>query len=202
MSAVAAGLRCTLANHAYTARELAFQYADSGAALVFTSEAGVGAVRAALGSQGFSAADADARIVVLRAGLEWAGGPTAPRAADSAGLLSVADFLGRGQLEEEERFEEPGMAGETVYLCYSSGTTGKPKGVEVSPLSFNACSSELIHEFYFIETTHRNITSVLSMITSVVPMDARKDIMLGFLPLYHIYGEIAPCFFFREFFAN
>ncbi|KJA18782.1 hypothetical protein HYPSUDRAFT_144499 [Hypholoma sublateritium FD-334 SS-4] len=166
---VAAGLRCTLANHSYTARELAFQYADSGAALVFTSEAGVGAVRAALKSQGFGAADADARIVVLRAGLEWAGGPAAPRAADSAALLSAADILGRGELEEEERFDGPAMAGETVYLCYSSGTTGKPKGVE---------------------TTHTNITSVLGMISSVVPMDAQKDIMLGFLPLYHIYGAV------------
>ena len=128
--AVAAGLRCTLANH-FSTRELAYQYADSGARLVFTGEAGVRAVRAALIAQGFSQADADSRVVVMTPGLEWAGGPSVPRAAESAGLLDITDFLGRGELAEEERFDGPGMSGETVYLCYSSGTTGKPKGVEV-----------------------------------------------------------------------
>ena len=48
-----------------------------------------------------------------------------------------------------------------------------------------------------MKTTHRNVTSVLSMISTGLPMDARKDIMLGFMPLYHIYGEIAPYFFFE-----
>lgn len=131
LPAVAAGLRCTLANHAYNARELAFQYTDSGAGLIFTSEAGVATVRATFKDLGLSASDAEKRIIVLPAGLDWAGGPAVPRKADSANLLTVADFLGRGALKEEERFDGPQLSRETVYLCYSSGTTGKPKGVEV-----------------------------------------------------------------------
>ncbi|KJA28962.1 hypothetical protein HYPSUDRAFT_33429 [Hypholoma sublateritium FD-334 SS-4] len=166
---VAAGLRCTLANHAYNARELAFQYTDSGAGLVFTSEAGVATVRATFKDLGLSASDAEKRIIVLPAGLDWAGGPAVPRRADSANLLTVADFLGRGALKEEEKFDGPQLSGETVYLCYSSGTTGKPKGVE---------------------TTHRNITSVMDMVSAGIGMDPRGDIMLGFLPLYHIYGAV------------
>ena len=39
------------------------------------------------------------------------------------------DLLGKGKLVQEEKF--PGeQANETILLCYSSGTTGKPKGVE------------------------------------------------------------------------
>ncbi len=78
-------------------------------------------MRAALASLRLSVAEADARIVVFPAGLEWAGGPPVPRAAERAALLSVAELLGRGKLEKEERFDGEGMAGETVYLCYSSG---------------------------------------------------------------------------------
>ena len=125
-------MRCTLANHAYNARELAFQYTDSGAGLVFTSEAGVATVRTMFKDLGLCASDVQKRIVVLPVGLDWAGGPAVPRKADSANLLTVTDFFGHGTLKEEEKFDGPQLSGETVYLCYSSGTTGKPKGVEVS----------------------------------------------------------------------
>ncbi|KAF9313820.1 hypothetical protein BG003_004813 [Podila horticola] len=58
---------------------------------------------------------------------------------------------------------------DVAYLCYSSGTTGKSKGVML---------------------THRNITSNL---VQIMDYDAEvikeKDlVVLGFLPLYHIYG--------------
>lgn len=43
----------------------------------------------------------------------------------------LQDFLKEGILEKEEMF--PGeQAKETMMLCYSSGTTGLSKGVEVS----------------------------------------------------------------------
>lgn len=40
------------------------------------------------------------------------------------------ELLGKGQLDEEEPFDGP-ASHETALLCYSSGTTSKPKGVEV-----------------------------------------------------------------------
>ncbi|KAG0227922.1 hypothetical protein BGW42_002521 [Actinomortierella wolfii] len=58
-----------------------------------------------------------------------------------------------------------------AYLCYSSGTTGKSKGVMLS---------------------HGNITANMTQIMSYdAPIIAQKDlIVLGFLPLYHIYGLV------------
>jgi hypothetical protein len=117
---VAAGLRCTLANSAYNAQELAHQYIDSGARLVLSSEDGVPTVLEMFKQLGLSKSEACKRIIVLGAGLEWAGGPAAPRKAEFAGLLQMEDMLCRGVLEQEEMFEGKDTH-ETAYLCYSSG---------------------------------------------------------------------------------
>lgn len=117
---VAAGLRCTLANTSYTSRELAFQYTDSSAKLIFTSEQGLPTVRQTFHELGFSKEEGDRRIVVLPQSLQWAGGPDAPRRSEANGLLELGDLLGKGTLQMEERFDGKD-AYETVYLCYSSG---------------------------------------------------------------------------------
>ncbi|KAJ7496973.1 AMP binding protein [Mycena latifolia] len=164
---VAAGLRCTLANSAYTSEELAFQYSDSGANLILTSEEGLDVVLAMFAKSGIARIEAERRIIVLSNDLRWAGGPSAAPSPAAAGLLKMEDLLGRGKLGQEEKFEGP-LANETIYLCYSSGTTGKPKGVE---------------------TTHQNMTTVLDIVGAAFPtMKAEVDIMLGILPFYHIYG--------------
>ncbi|KAF8345975.1 AMP binding protein [Amanita rubescens] len=169
LGAVAAGLRCTLANSAYNARELEHQYSDSGASLIFTSEEGLAVARETLQNLGLTDDQADRKIVVLGSSLDWAGGPAAPRKAEAAGLLHMEDLLKLGSLTEGERFDGR-LAHETVYLCYSSGTTGKPKGVE---------------------TTHQNITSVLDMVMTVFPaVTVGQTTHLGILPFYHIYGAV------------
>lgn len=166
--AVAAGLRCTLANSAYNARELAFQYTDSGAKILFTSEEGLPVVRQTFKELGLSKEEADERIVVLPQSLKWAGGPDVPRHPDATGLRELSDLLGKGALPVEERFDGKDTH-ETVYLCYSSGTTGKPKGVE---------------------TTHKNIIAVLSIVKALFPPFGMTDKMLAILPFYHIYGAV------------
>ncbi|KAJ7039081.1 AMP binding protein [Mycena alexandri] len=164
---VAAGLRCTLANSSYTSHELAYQFNDSGAKLIFSTEDGLEVVRKMFAEIGFAKNEAEKRIVVLGNDLRWAGGPSAPRNPTSAGLARMEDFLDKGKLEQEEKFEAS-AANETVYLCYSSGTTGKPKGVE---------------------TTHQNITTLLDIVLPAYPaLNTESDIMLGILPFYHIYG--------------
>ena len=65
--------------------------------------------------------EARKRIVIAGWGLK-AKGP--------AGFLQLEDLLGKGSIDEPENFDGP-LCHETTLLCYSSGTTGKPKGVEV-----------------------------------------------------------------------
>ncbi|KAJ7215068.1 AMP-dependent synthetase/ligase [Mycena pura] len=128
--AIAAGIRCTLANSAYTSHELAFQYQNSGANLVLTSEEGITVVRDMFTDCGMSKAEGIKRIVVLPRDLRWAGGPAAAPAADAASLVSLPDLLSLGMMEKEESFDGTADT-ETALLCYSSGTTDNPKGVEV-----------------------------------------------------------------------
>ncbi|KAF9526656.1 AMP binding protein [Crepidotus variabilis] len=165
---VAAGLQCTLANNAYTPPELAHQYADSGARIIMTSEDGVANVREMLKTLGLGADEADKRIIIMAKGLDWAGGPIVKVKPEAASLIKVSDLLKLGVLSVEERFDEQ-TANETVYLCYSSGTTGKPKGVE---------------------SMHRNITAVVDAVKASLSEMNENDNMLGILPFYHIYGAI------------
>ncbi|TFK74033.1 AMP binding protein [Pluteus cervinus] len=160
---VAAGLRCTLANSGYNARELTYQYNDSKARLVLTTEAGLPVAKEMFKGLGLSEHEANSRLIVLGESLAWAGGPNAPRQAPN--LLYSEDLLGKNKLESEVRFDGE-RAHETLYLCYSSGTTGKPKGVE---------------------TTHQNITALMDMAKPLFP-PAKK--LLGILPFYHIYGAV------------
>jgi long-subunit acyl-CoA synthetase (AMP-forming) len=62
----------------------------------------------------------------------------------------------------------PGEETNTAYLCYSSGTTGRAKGVE---------------------TTHHNMTSQVQAVQMVMePLREGQDRVLGILPFSHIYG--------------
>ncbi|KAJ7912038.1 AMP binding protein [Mycena leptocephala] len=171
LGCVSAGLRCTLANNAYISRELAHQYRDSGADLLITAEDGIDTVRAMFHELGIARHEVDRRIVVLGRDLRWAGGPTAALDPRCRGMLTLHDLLVRGKLEREEQFNGA-LARETVYLCYSSGTTGKPKGVEA---------------------THQNMTTIMDvMITSNMFLEVQSgnNIVLGVLPFYHLYGAV------------
>ncbi|KAK0460922.1 AMP binding protein [Desarmillaria tabescens] len=163
---ISAGLRTTFANNGYTSRELAHQYRDSRASYVFTTEEGLPTVREMFKTIGIGSAGEE-KILLLSSSLSWAGGPDASRSPRTAGLLRMEDLLSLGQLKEEEKFEGD-LAQETVLLCYSSGTTGKPKGVE---------------------TTHQNLTSVVDMSNLALSYIAGGPI-LGVLPFYHIYGAV------------
>ncbi|KAJ7697590.1 AMP binding protein [Mycena rosella] len=154
---VAAGLRCTFANRGFSFRELAYQYLDKC----------IDTVRSMFSEIGLSREEGDRRTIILDRDLRWAGGSGASRNLAAHGLRTFQDMLSRGTMDREEQFEGS-TAHETVFLCYSSGTTGKPKGVE---------------------TTHQNMTTALDVVASgFAPLRPGEDKVLGCLPFYHIVG--------------
>ncbi|KAF8599410.1 acetyl-CoA synthetase-like protein [Ceratobasidium sp. AG-I] len=156
---VAAGLRCTLANSSYTPPELAHQLSDSRAGYVFVHPALLPMLFKAFEVLKVPAKEAQKRVIVMNFN------EPAPKGAES--FIQFDSLLKCGRLEGEERFDGD-LADETVYLCYSSGTTGLSKGVE---------------------TTHHNINTVLTIARAGFPgLVPGQDTMLGILPFYHIYG--------------
>lgn len=118
---IAAGFKTTLANSSYTPAELGYQWKDSRAKVVFAHPVSVPAVLTMLEASGLSKEEARKRIIVMGVGDED---------ATAKGFIHMDDLVGKGRLSAAERFDGP-LSNETMYLCYSSGTTGKPKGVEV-----------------------------------------------------------------------
>jgi 4-coumarate--CoA ligase len=116
---IANGSRATLANSAYTPTELRHQYMDSGAHIVFVHPALVNVAMDMFQLAGVPESEARRRLVIMDLS-----------AGSQDGIMGMKDLLGKGELSQEEPFDGD-LSNETVLLCYSSGTTGKPKGVEV-----------------------------------------------------------------------
>ncbi|KZT25992.1 AMP binding protein [Neolentinus lepideus HHB14362 ss-1] len=169
---VAAGLRVTLANSSYVPYELAYQYKDSNAKLVFAHPTLLPvALKMFEEVYGAKAKEEARKRIIIAGGSGW-GSVTAEQEKalaamkETEGLTWMQEMLGHGTLSREELFEGD-QVNETAYLCYSSGTTGRPKGVE---------------------TTHHNVTTHAEMLIKVWDLTSSKDVMLGFLPFYHIFG--------------
>ncbi|THH30871.1 hypothetical protein EUX98_g3331 [Antrodiella citrinella] len=161
LGSVAAGLRVTLANTSYVSRELEHQWEDSHAKAVIVAPPFLPVVLEMFMNIGFSEADARKRIILA----DWA----TPHARRSSLYVTMTSLLGGDKLPKEEEFRGK-QSSETVLLCYSSGTTGKPKGVE---------------------TTHSNAIHLIHMVRPHFPLaETGADVMLGILPFYHIYGVV------------
>ncbi|SDL56046.1 4-coumarate--CoA ligase [Arthrobacter sp. ov407] len=139
-----AGATVTTINSLYTADEIANQLTDAGAGWLFTVSALLPAAREAAYRTGIPAS----RLVVL----------------DGAdGHPSLGDLLAMGAPAPQVSFDP---ATHVAVLPYSSGTTGRPKGVMLS---------------------HRNLVANVEQargLLGVVP----EDRLLALLPFFHIYG--------------
>ncbi|TFK33289.1 AMP binding protein [Crucibulum laeve] len=157
---VAAGLRLTFASSSATARELSWQWSDSLARAVIVHPPLVQVVKDMFKLIGVSDAEAAQRIWVV----DQIWKEDAPKLL---GCNWLGDLVGNETLEQEELFDGD-LAEETVYICYSSGTTGRPKGVE---------------------TTHKNVATVLSATQAYwKQVETDKDVLLGLMPVYHMFG--------------
>ncbi|CCO29735.1 putative 4-coumarate--CoA ligase 3 Short=4CL 3 [Rhizoctonia solani AG-1 IB] len=161
LGCIAAGLKCSPANSAYTPPELAYQIADSGSGFVLVHPALLETLVKALELLKVPAEEARKRIVLMNFEEK------VPKGAE--GYAQLDSLLAAGKLDEEERFDGD-LSDETVYLCYSSGTTGLSKGVE---------------------TSHHNTNAVITISRAAFPeMIQGRDVLLGILPFFHSYGAM------------
>ncbi|MCU1531570.1 MAG: AMP-dependent synthetase [Arthrobacter sp.] len=139
-----AGATVTTINSLYTADEIALQLTDADAGWLFTISALLPAAREAATRTGIPAR----RVVVL----------------DGAdGHPSLHDLLAAGEPAPEVTFD-PGT--HVAVLPYSSGTTGRPKGVMLS---------------------HRNLVANAEQSRGLLRVGP-EDRLLALLPFFHIYG--------------
>jgi len=137
-----AGGTVTTLNPTYTVEEIEHQLTDSGARYLVTIELFLETARAAAEGTGIQ------EIFVI---------------GDTAGARSFFELL---LADPIPRQVEVDPAEDVVVLPYSSGTTGLPKGVEL---------------------THRNLVANLTQTVPAATVD-EDDVILAVLPFFHIYG--------------
>ncbi|KZT56519.1 acetyl-CoA synthetase-like protein [Calocera cornea HHB12733] len=151
----AAGIRVSPANAAYTPKELAFQYKDCTAKYVFVDPVLLPILLETFKIMGVSEADARRRIVLLA---------FSDRIDEKfRGWIKLDDLIGVDKAKVEKFDGE--HVNTTLFLPYSSGTSGLPKGVEI---------------------THFNVNSLVTF--SWAEEVYESDVVLAVLPFFHIYG--------------
>lgn len=121
----AGGLKVSPINSSYTSRELAHQIHTSQAAVVVVHPLFVKNLLDAFKLLGVPEDAARKRMILG----DWNEKLDEP---SPIGFTSINDLVGKGELVEEAKFAGR-YANETALLCFSSGTTGLAKGVEVCP---------------------------------------------------------------------
>ena len=167
MGVVMAGCIFTGANPTYTPRELAYQLKDSGASYLLCADGSIDTGLAAADSIGmgrdkvfvYNDAVYDGKVEGLKGCRHWG----ELIASEEEGSRFVWDPLG-----------SPAEADRTLALNYSSGTTGVPKGVEIS------------HKNYVANLLQFNHSTTLDPDYEARRKDAR---FLCFLPFYHAMAQ-------------
>ncbi|KAJ4374803.1 hypothetical protein N0V83_001880 [Neocucurbitaria cava] len=164
----------TPANAAYSAAELEYQLKNSNAKALFTCVPLLETAREAAKKCNIP----DNRIYILEVPEKFAGKPT------PEGMKTVDDFIRDGQkLDRLEplKWEAGDGAKKTAFLCYSSGTSGLPKGVMISHRNVIANTLQ-INTF---EKPNRD-----KMINDLRNQTDYTENVLGLLPMSHIYGLV------------
>ncbi|KAI9590853.1 hypothetical protein BDF19DRAFT_461006 [Syncephalis fuscata] len=158
---LAAGLAVTTVSASSTADEFAFQLKDSFASFIVADYSVLDIAKKAADQVGISH-----QHIIVSGILEGPG-----RLAPYQGHQTLHSLLATAS-EAAPVYIAPSEASkQTAYLCYSSGTTGRPKGVEL---------------------THKNILANVCQYSAFESEHwkqlASDDVLAGFLPFYHIYG--------------
>ncbi|KAK4706193.1 4-coumarate--CoA ligase, partial [Phenoliferia sp. Uapishka_3] len=154
LAAVASSITISTANSSYTPHELAHQLSEASAVLMLVGSDLIDVAVAAAKEVGMS----EDRIYVL---------PGVDGTVAAKGLRSYLEL--RGEVVKPVAIRETELKTRAAFLPFSSGTTSKPKGVEIS---------------------HSNLTSACRQLQSIPELYHTSEVVMGVLPLYHIYGLV------------
>lgn len=164
----------TPANAQYGQSELEHQLKDSGAKCLFTCLPLLDVSKAACKNVGIP----ENKIYILELPEAVAGG------VSGKGFKTVNEFIKEGsnlpRLEELQWSKGEG-ARRTAFLCYSSGTSGLPKGVMIPHRAVIANVLQIVAH----EQAHRK--------SLVEPGNVYTEAVLGLLPMSHIYSLVVIC---------
>lgn len=166
MGVLMAGGIFTGANPSFVARELAYQLKDSGASFLITAHSSAkialeGAAEAGISKDRVYSFDATA--------LDPTPGKAAPGTKHWTELLAPAEKASKWHWYEHA---DPKDA--TCCLNYSSGTTGVPKGVEISHHAYIANGTQVI----FLQQLKPDFADWI-----------KRARQICFLPMYHAFGQ-------------
>lgn len=176
--AVMAGGIFTGANPSYVARELAYQLQDSGAKFLITAEGSLDTALEAASSIKFP----QDHIFVMGDGSEI----TEDRAKPVRGIKhwsSLCASSTEGTKFQWEEFTTREQMDRTAVINYSSGTTGLPKGVEITHMNY---ISNILQVDY------------MSQLSPDYEEEKQRARILSFLPMYHAYGQTYFCVAYGE----
>ncbi|PVF97766.1 acetyl-CoA synthetase-like protein [Serendipita vermifera] len=170
------GAAVTPANPAYTADELVYQIQTANASLLICYVASLPVAEAAAAKAGLKRD----RIVVL----EGQHGANAQTGKSKYPYPSVRELVVEGLSNPpafvEKRLQEGEGTKKIAYLCFSSGTTGKPKAVAIP--------------HYSVISNVVQFASFNKVADPSVPYEKQRfrpgDVTLGVLPMYHIYAIV------------
>ncbi|KAK5683429.1 hypothetical protein LTS10_004961 [Elasticomyces elasticus] len=172
LGTIMAGGIFTGANPTYVARELAYQLKDSGATFLVTSESSLKTALDAADSIGFP----KARVYVSDAGFSTL--ESKPQNSIQ-GTTHFSDlFASSASTFRWPEFTTQDQMNTTCVLNYSSGTTGVPKGVEITHLNYIANCAQ---------------TEYMSSLAPDYESLVKQARGLSFLPMYHAYGQTHHC---------
>ncbi|CBY02352.1 similar to phenylacetyl-CoA ligase [Plenodomus lingam JN3] len=166
----------TPANAAYSAAELEYQLKNSGAKALFTCVPLLQTAREAAKNSGIP----ENRIYILEVP-EQLGGKI------PSGMKTVDDFIRQGEkLDRLEplNWQQGDGAKRAAFLCYSSGTSGLPKGVMISHRNVIANTMQI----KAFEKPYRD-----GIIKDPRNQSDYTENVLGLLPMSHIYGLVVIC---------
>ncbi|GAB7365617.1 hypothetical protein MBLNU230_g6686t1 [Neophaeotheca triangularis] len=173
MGTIMAGGIFTGVNPGNVAKELAYQLSDSGAKFMLSSSAGHDIALDAAKSINFPTS----HVFVFDNGYATFDNAGAPEKSIQHWSKLHASSSSADSFQWKDFTTQDAMS-RTAVLNYSSGTTGVPKGVEISHLNYIANC----HQTSFMTDLDANVESKL-----------KRAVGLSMLPMYHAYGQTIHC---------